>query len=248
MRHLIQTHSQSTRRSWWWGALGVCLSAWALAASDPVVKRWRVMAVGDSITEGGKSFVTYRPLLAAKLKAAGYAVEFVGSRVSESPVGPLAHEGYGGKNVEFLAATVPAHFAKMPADIVLLHAGHNHTVEEHPVPAMIAATERLIVALRAENPRVVVLLAQVIPSGKLPKYSYLPEFNRALAQLAARLHTPARPVILVDQAADFDWATDTIADHVHPNAAGAEKIATRWFVALTKTFAESSAQSALSPP
>jgi lysophospholipase L1-like esterase len=206
------------------------------------------MAVGDSITEGGKSFVTYRPLLAAKLKAAGYAVEFVGSRVSESSVGPLAHESYGGKNVEFLAATVPAHFAKTPADIVLLHAGHNHTVEERPVPGMIVATERLIVALRAVNPRVVVLLAQVIPSGKLPKYSYLPDFNRALAQLAEKLHTSAQPVILVNQATGFDWATDTIADHVHPNAAGAEKIAARWFEALTKAFAATNVQPALLHP
>lgn len=208
--------------------------AWALPSAMAAEQPWRIMTIGDSITEGGKTFVTYRPLLAAKLKAAGYAVEFVGSRVSDSPGGPLRHEGYGGKNVEFLAATVPANFAKTPADVVLIHAGHNHTVEELPVPGMIAATERLILALRAVNPRVVVLLAQVIPAGKLPKYAYLPEFNRELAHLAPKLSTPAQPVILVDQASGFDWPTDTIADHVHPNARGAEKIAERWFAAVAK--------------
>jgi lysophospholipase L1-like esterase len=205
-----------------------------MGAAEAAHRDCRIMAVGDSITEGGKTFVSYRPVLAAKLRTAGYAVEFVGSRSSDTAFGPLRHEGYGGKNVEFLAATVPAHFAATPAEVVLLHAGHNHTVEDHPVPGMVVATERLISGLRAVNPHVVVLLAQVIPSGKLPKYAYLPDLNVALAQLAVKLSTPSQPVILVDQATGFDWATDTIDDHVHPNAAGAEKIAARWFAVLTQ--------------
>lgn len=45
--------------------------------------------VGDSITEGGKSFSNYRYPLWEKLHAAGYHVEFVGSRTSKSRVGPL---------------------------------------------------------------------------------------------------------------------------------------------------------------
>lgn len=194
----------------------------------------RIMAVGDSITEGADFFSTYRVPLWQKLSAAGYAVEFVGTRTSPSSAGPLAHEGYGGKNTEQLAALVPAHFAEHPADIVLLHSGHNHTVEEQPVPGIIAATERLIAAFRAVNPHVTVLLAQVIPAGKLPKYAYLPELNRALAQLTSRLDTPEQRVVLVDQATGFNWETDTVADKVHPNAAGAEKIATVWFAALKK--------------
>ena len=48
----------------------------SLSSAEPV----RVMAVGDSITEGGKTFATYRLPLAQRLKAAGYAVAFVGSR------------------------------------------------------------------------------------------------------------------------------------------------------------------------
>lgn len=192
------------------------------------------MAVGDSITEGGDYFSSYRPLLRDQLRAAGYAVEFVGTRRSETPSGPLAHEGYGGKNTEWLAQNVPDHFRAHPADIVLLHSGHNHTVEEKPVPGIVAATEELIAAFRTTNPRVTVLLAQVIPAGKLPKYSYLPELNAALAHLAARLDAPAQRVILVDQASGFDWQTDTVTDMVHPNARGAAKMAGVWFAALTR--------------
>jgi lysophospholipase L1-like esterase len=196
-------------------------------ASEPATL-WRIMPVGDSITEGGASFSCYRPLLAERLRAAGVRFEFVGSRGAD----PLRHEGYGGKNVEFLAAQVPPRFKAHPADIVLLHAGHNHFAEEKPVPGMISATEKLIHSFRAANPRVVVLLAQVIPAGKLPKYSYLPELNRELARLATRLHSNLQPVLLVDHATGFDWKTDTVDDHVHPNAVGAAKMAARWFEAL----------------
>lgn len=192
----------------------------------------RIMPVGDSITAGADFFTSYRLPLAEKLATAGYLVEFVGTRTSDSPVGPLAHESYGGKNTEYLASIVPEHFAAHPADIVLLHSGHNHTVEEGPVPRIVAATERLIAGFRAANPAVTVLLAQVIPAGKLPKYAYLPELNRALADLATRLDTPSQRVVLVDHASGFDWETDTVADKVHPNARGAEKMAAVWFAAL----------------
>ena len=230
--------SLSRLRAWLLGRRWRAALAWAAALSVAAVCRaetdarvTRIMAVGDSITEGA-TFPCYRPPLAEKLRAAGYAVEFVGTRVSASPLGPLAHEGYGGKNTEYLAGNVPAHFREKPADIVLLHSGHNHTVEEKPVAGIVAATAKLIAALRAVNPHVTVLLAQVIPAGKLPKYAYLPELNAALASLAARLDAPAQRVILVDQASGFDWRTDTVEDHVHPNACGAEKMAAVWFAAL----------------
>jgi len=190
------------------------------------------MAVGDSITAGADFFSCYRYPLWEKLFAAGYVVEFVGTQTSPTRIGPLAHEGYGGKNTEFLAATVPEHFRAHPADFVLLHSGHNHFVEEKPVPGIVAATEKLITSFREVNPRVTVLLAQVIPAGKLPKYAYLPELNAALATLAQRMDRSDARVLLVDQATGFDWETDTVADKVHPNARGAEKMAEVWFRAL----------------
>lgn len=190
------------------------------------------MAVGDSITEGGPTFSSYRYPLWQKLTAAGYAFTFVGTRTSDTPAGPLAHEGYSGHTTEELARIVPEHARELKPDIVLLHSGHNHVAADHPVAGIVAATATLIEAFRAANPKVTVLLAQVIPSGKLPKYSYLPALNVALAALATRLNRPTARVILVNQAANFDWHTDTIADHVHPNARGAEKMAQTWYLAL----------------
>jgi lysophospholipase L1-like esterase len=194
---------------------------------------YRILPLGDSITEGGNAFSNYRYPLAKKLAAAGYRVEFVGSRTSASPLGPLRHEGYGGKNAEFLARVMERNFPTNVADIVLIHAGHNYTNTEAPVRRIVAATESMIKTARRVNPKVTVLVAQVIPSGKLPKYEYIPELNVDLGKLATRLHTPAQPVLVVNMADGFDWQTDTIGDHVHPNASGAEKMAVKWFTTLT---------------
>jgi lysophospholipase L1-like esterase len=154
----------------------VYLSSFIFCSSaEPV----RILAIGDSITQGGKTFVTYRLPLDRKLRAAGLRYEFVGTQQSEGPHGPLWHEGYGGKNAEFLAGIMPQKLKQLQPDIILLHCGHNHFAEEKPVAGILAAERAIIEAARKQNPKVVVLLAQVITSGKLPKYGYLPELNQA---------------------------------------------------------------------
>jgi len=213
-------------------ALFLLLSgSWAFAATEAPPPR--IMAVGDSITQGGgATFATYRAILADKLRAAGLRCEFVGSQVTTTPQGPLRHEGYGGKNAEFLAGILDAKLAAAPADILMIQAGHNHFAEEKPIPGILAATRAMVATARARNPKVVVLVAQVIPAGKLPKYAYIPELNVALLALAKELDRPEQRVLVVDLATGFDVAADTIADRVHPNERGAEKIARRWAEAL----------------
>jgi lysophospholipase L1-like esterase len=200
------------------------LACIAIARAEPV----RILPIGDSITEGGGQ-LCYRPALAKLLKDAGYDVTFVGPK--EAPAG-LRHGGYGGKNAEQIAELYVGFYATTPADILLIHAGHNHFADQKPVPGILRATESMIANARKANPKATVLLAQVITSGKLPKYGYLPQLNQQLAKLATQLDRPEQRVILVDQASGFDWKTDAVADLVHPNAQGARKMADRWFQTL----------------
>lgn len=195
-------------------------------------KVWRVMPVGDSITEGGSTFTCYRGPLAKMAQEEKMPVKFVGSKSTPSPFGPLAHEGYGGKNSNFLASVVPKNFAKHPADVVLLHACHNQFADQKPIPSVLADHRAMIAAFRKIQPVVIILLAKPIHSGKLPKYAYLPELGNALEDLAKELHSEKQPVILVDHASGFDWKTDAIADYVHPNEKGGTKMAEVWMNAL----------------
>ena len=59
----------------------------------------------------------------------------------------------------------------------------------------------------------------MIPSGKLPKYSYIPELNEKIAEMVAGLNSGQ--VFLVNQAQGFNWQDYTVHDKVHPNKAGA---------------------------
>lgn len=211
----------------WFGSL--CS---ALAGGQPVQHRFTVMGMGDSITEGGDYFTCYLFPLWQRLFTAGYSFEFIGPRESACRIGTLRHAGFSGKPVEFLAQQTDSLYRCYPADFVLLHAGHNHTAEEEPVAGMIDAYRSIIRQILAVNPKAQILIAQVIPSGKLPKYSYILELNRAIVQLVRSLHHPQ--VHLVDQASEFDWQQMTVADRVHPNQAGAEQMAEVWFQALRK--------------
>ena len=199
---------------------------------DCISKRFTVMGLGDSITEGGSSFHSYLFPLWEKLYAAGYNFEFIGPNSARCRIGTISHSGFSGKNAEFLEAHIDSIYRQYPADIVLLHAGHNHFEHEDPVAGIISAQESIIRKIRAINPRVIILVAQVIPSGKLPKYAYIPELNREIAKMVKRLNS--KNIVLIDQSNGFDWKKYTISDHVHPNPAGAEKMAGVWFEALSK--------------
>lgn len=196
-------------------------------------KRLTVMGLGDSITEGGDGFSTYLYPLWERLFAGGYDADFIGPRQSECRIGRLSHCGFSGKNVEFLEARIDSIYRKYPADVVLLHAGHNHFAEERPVEGMMRAYKSIIGKIHAVNPQALVFLAKVTPSGKLPKYSYIPELNRRIEAYVDSLKDGR--VVLVDMARGHDWRTMTIEDKVHPNKVGREFMAGRWFDAIRRT-------------
>jgi len=184
-----------------------------------------ILALGDSITARGDS---YRSVLVPALKDRGVEHEFIGP--NEDSIS--RHAGYGGANTKFLLRISKDVYGKYPADIVMIHSGHNSFSKDEPVQGIIRDTKAIIETVRSINPKVTILLAQVISAGKLPKYSYIPELNLELEKLSKRLMSKESKVILVNQADGFDWKTDTIKDRVHPNASGARKMAAKWMAAL----------------
>lgn len=191
-----------------------------------------ILALGDSITEGGGASFSYLSVLREMLQVRGCQVNFIGPKQQINSVGKISHAGYSGKTVEFLAAHIDSIYREYPADIVLIHSGHNHFAEEKPVKGMLNTYQSIIKKLKQINPGVTILMAQVINSGKLPKYSYIPELNKEIGLMVKKYNDPK--LILVDQFSLFDWREHTIADHVHPNQKGAELMAKVWFDTLIK--------------
>ncbi len=202
----------------------------ALAGQGEEQERLTIMGIGDSITEGGDYFTSYLFPLWQKLSHTGRQFQFIGPRENRWHAVPLKHCGFSGKTVEFIESQIDSLYRAYPADIVLLHAGHNHFVEEQPIPGMIAAYKAIIRKIQKIRPDAHIFMAQVITSGKLPKYSYIPELNEKIVEMVSELN--CERVHLVDQATGFDWKRHTVEDKVHPNQAGGERMADVWLEAL----------------
>ncbi|GIF76838.1 cellulose binding domain-containing protein [Asanoa siamensis] len=127
----------------------------------------------------------------------------------------------------WLAATRP--------DVVLMHFGTNDVWSNLPTATILAAYTRLVDQMRASNPAMRVLVAQIIPmapSSCAACGARVVALNDAIPGWAAGITTAGSPVVVVDQWTGFSTASDTY-DGVHPNAAGDQKMANRWYPALT---------------
>ncbi len=205
-------------------------------------KPFTILGLGDSITEGKRENKSYLFPLWEQLYNAGYKAKFIGPNTYKHETKNIKNAGYSGKDAEFLDAITDSIYKKYTADIVLLHTGHNHFAEENPVAGIIAAQKSIISKIIARNPKVTIFLAQVITSGKLPKYSYIPALNEQIANLAIELQKKGLPIVLVNQAKNFNWELHCLQDKVHPNAKGAKLMATTWFESIDKKRKESSLQ------
>ncbi|ARQ70539.1 SGNH/GDSL hydrolase family protein [Streptomyces marincola] len=201
-------------------------------SAEPV----RIMPLGDSITG---SPGCWRALLWQDLQAAGHTeVDFVGT---QAPQGcgfayDGEHEGHGGILATNMADRnqLPAWLARTSPDIVLMHLGTNDVWSNRSTDAVLAAYTTLVGQMRAENPHVTVLAAQIIPMAPTSCSACaqrVVDLNAAIPGWAAGLSTERSPVVVVDQWTGFSTATDT-GDGVHPNDSGTRKIADRWFPAV----------------
>src|SRR6185503_12669888 len=199
----------------------------------------RIMALGDSITG---SPGCWRAILWNELRSAG--------QTNFEPVGTLSpqgcpqgndgnNEGHGG----FLATGIanqdqlPPWLAATSPDIVLMHLGTNDLFNAANTTEMVlAAYSKMVGQMRANNPNMKILVAQIIPmytatTGCTDCYQRVINLNAAIPGWAAGLRTSQSPIIVVDLWTGFDTTTDT-SEGVHPNNAGFQKMADKWFPAL----------------
>ena len=204
------------------------------AASTPI----KIMPLGDSITAGPGC---WRALLWDNLQSAGYTnIDFVGSQQGggcQTAPYDIDHEGHGGFSAAGIASQnlLPGWLSAANPDIVLMHLGTND-IWNNPTPStVLAAFSTLVSQMRANNPFMRILVAQIIPmnpSGCTYCAQDVIDLNAAMPAWAASITTAQSPVIVVDQWTGFDATTDTV-DGVHPNDTGFQKMAARWFPPLT---------------
>jgi lysophospholipase L1-like esterase len=208
----------------------------------------RIMPIGDSITEGDNG--GYRYPLFEKLTATIGMPNFVGrrnGRLSDPAAMPdNDHEGYSAYRIDEIASGV-GFWSAPPIEVrlkdwdpavVTVHAGTNDAQQNYHfdgdaaigMPGVIERLNDLIERIRAYNPTIYVIVAQIIPAN--PPASdrtirYIEKLNRQIPSLVAQHQARGHRVSMVD------CYTPMLAypnpDGIHPSAAGAQVMARVFF-------------------
>jgi hypothetical protein len=220
-----------------------------LGVSSPSDVDITVLPLGDSITSGNSKHMTYRYPLWVKFIDSGFNFDgihfdFVGSQnfdYNGAQVRPdhrghsfdHNHEGHPGWHAEQILAILPTWLKRYTPGIVLLHIGTNDVMANQTTLSTTDEIEQIITVLRDDNPKVIVLLAKIIPNRDPIVNQRIIELNQRIDSIAISKSTVESPVVIVDQNLGFNVTEDT-DDGVHPNRTGAEKIAQKWFEAVVK--------------
>jgi lysophospholipase L1-like esterase len=199
----------------------------------------RIMPLGDSITQSVSPHNSYRYYLWHLLLNQHFGVDFVGSLhgVGDGPPAnpdfDMDHEGHAGFRADEIAANIQMWATQAAPDIVLLHIGTNDLCQRQSVASTVNDIGNIIDILRTVNPRIQILLAQLIGQASSDDCG-IPALNAQLPGLAANKTQPESPIVLVDQFTGFDPTTMTF-DGEHPNDLGDSHMADRWFETLAPT-------------
>lgn len=201
----------------------------------------KLLCIGDSITQGDAYTTSWRYDLWKRLIDSNVKVDMVGTVTTNFEGDPEfpdhkgqqfdnEHEGRWGWTAGKVAETLPLVLKKVDADVALIHLGSNDFLLGKGPRPVLEAHEAIIAALRADNPKIKIFVAQLIPNGA-PRA--LPAFNKALPAAAKEWSTEQSPVYVVDMVTDFKL-DDMTYDQLHPEENGEAFMATRWFEALQK--------------
>lgn len=193
------------------------------------------MPLGDSITGLPGCWRAY---LWQKLQAANITnIDFVGSLKNEPNACGFAfddnNEGHGGFQAVNIANQnlLPPWLSTAQPDVVTVHLGTNDIVHNVTTSNIITAFGKLVDQMRASNPRMVIIVAQIIPMY----YPPIPEcpqrvidLNAAIAKWAPTKSTLNSPITVVDQWTGFNDTTMTL-EGIHPNDIGSRRMADVWF-------------------
>lgn len=219
-------------------AAAVVAVAPAAHAAGPV----RIMALGDSITAGPGC---WRAKLWHRLQTSGYTdIDFVGTQSDGGGCNPgysydFDHEGHGGYSATGIAGNdqLPPWLAAAQPDVVLMHLGTNDMWGGYiPLQDKLTAFTKLVGQMRAQNPAMKIIVAQIIPMSATACSTCpadVAALDNAIPAWAAGLTTAQSPISVADLWTGYDAVADNV-DGVHPNDTGFQKMSDAWYPVLAK--------------
>lgn len=217
----------------------------------------RVMAVGDSITQGFENPALNIPGVGvvgswrywfwqSRGSLGCGTVDMVGEFRTYNNYGPGGqlpgattdqdHESEAGAQIDLIRSRVKYQRAvtNQQPDVVLMLLGTNDlfywNTPNDPPASVRDQMSALIDEMRAQKPDITFLLMGINPRGT-DRPDLITTTNTYYQQIAATRDTPVSPIEYVDGWTGFDEAADTL-DHIHPNLSGQHKISDRFTAAL----------------
>ncbi len=203
----------------------------------------KIMPLGNSITSAVNGEASYRYYLWKLLEENGYALrcDFVGTMygVDDYPGATPAyadfdqdHEGHRGYPTAQILNQIDEYMEANIPDIVLFHLGTNDVAYGQNLDTTKALMERVVSRIREANPRVVVMMAKILPLLSFPEDSINGiKLNEKIALLASELDLPQSPVCLVDMFSGISRLHLDIQG-IHPDFRGEQIMAKRWYRCL----------------
>ena len=211
------------------------------------------MPLGDSITVGKYSGhdpvagvdvpgddIGYRKDLWDLLQAAGYNVDFVGTKSNGSayPFSDPEHEGHNGWRDDEIAANIYNNggenwLVKNPGDVILLHIGTNSlNTDPSDVEDILDEIDQFE---SHTGSKVIVIVAKII--DQVPNNATVTNFNTAVAGMVGGRGDFESELFIVDMqgGAGLNYSiwpgdpTGDMIDSLHPYATGYAKMADVWF-------------------
>lgn len=226
----------------------VLSAALAIIAAVPSVAKAeeatpvKIMPLGDSITAGPGC---WRAKLWNRLQTDGYTnIDFVGTQSDGGGCNPgysydFDHEGHGGYSATGIADNnqLPPWLAATNPNVVLIHLGTNDMWGGYiPLETKLTAMTKLVGQIRANNPNMKIVVAQIIPMSAAACATCpadVEAFDKAIPAWAAGLTTSASPIAVADLWTGYDAVADNV-DGTHPNDGGFTKMANAWAPVLEK--------------
>ncbi len=226
-----KTHSAST-----WVKL-VCMFALSFLLTQEAAAQLKIMPLGDSITDGDKSsdLGGYRSRLFANFKSSGHRTDFVGGLSGGTGFFDTQHEGHGGFSAEEIRDNALSYLGANPPQAVLLMIGTNDITAGQGVNAIRDEISEALEKIKLFNPLIEIYQA-TLPRRKDDKQAQATQLNTLIEQLVSTKAGNGMNITLVkiDNLASAD-----LADNVHPNDAGYQKIADKFYNAIIAKHAPS---------
>ncbi|MEO7099028.1 MAG: SGNH/GDSL hydrolase family protein, partial [Luteolibacter sp.] len=206
----------------------------------------RIMPLGDSLTSGTLPGA-YRNRLYTLLTSAGYNVDFVGTHTDASnPTLPdIDHQGTGGVRIDEIQTNIAGWLNSVEdPDVVLLLAGTNDFSQNYSTASATTRLTNLIADIAARRPFAKIIVSNLpLRTDSATLEAQQVTFNSALPGIVSNQVSLGHQVSLVDM--HSAWGASDLAEGVHPNQGGYDKMAAVWLPGITNVI---SPQGTANPP